>query len=61
MITQDFTVLDKMDKICVMDGGKIVETGTHASLLQQQGIMLNFIKRQALLTPTHGHNMPLFQ
>lgn len=53
MITHRLHGLDKMDKICVMDGGKIVETGTHASLLQQQGHYAKFHQRQALLTPTH--------
>lgn len=53
MITHRLHGLDKMDKICVMDGGKIVETGTHASLLQQQGHYAKFHQRQTLLTPTH--------
>lgn len=53
MITHRLHGLDEMDKICVMDGGKIVETGTHASLLQQQGHYAKFHQRQALLTPTH--------
>ncbi|GLX62187.1 cysteine/glutathione ABC transporter ATP-binding protein/permease CydC [Proteus vulgaris] len=53
MITHRLHGLDKMDKICVMDSGKIVETGTHASLLQQQGHYAKFHQRQALLTPTH--------
>lgn len=53
MITHRLHGLDKIDKICVMDGGKIVETGTHASLLQQQGHYAKFHQRQALLTPTH--------
>ncbi len=44
---QVFIILDKMDKICVMDGGHIVETGTHRQLLQQQGQYAKFHQRQA--------------
>ena len=34
-----------------MDGGHIVETGTHRQLLQQQGQYAKFHQRQALLMP----------
>ncbi len=51
MITHRLSGLDKMDKICVMDGGHIVETGTHRQLLQQQGQYAKFHQRQALLMP----------
>ncbi|MEQ4923872.1 heme ABC transporter ATP-binding protein/permease CydC [Proteus hauseri] len=53
MITHRLYGLDKMDRICVMDGGEIVETGTHHALLQQQGQYAKFHQRQALLTSTH--------
>ncbi|HCH51259.1 TPA: cysteine/glutathione ABC transporter ATP-binding protein/permease CydC [Escherichia coli] len=53
MITHRLHGLDKMDRICVMDGGEIVETGTHHALLQQQGQYAKFHQRQALFTSTH--------
>lgn len=51
MITHRLHGLDKMDKICVMDGGEIVETGTHATLMQQQGQYAKFHQRQVFSTP----------
>ena len=34
------------DKIVVMDGGRIVETGTHASLIANKGAYFNLVKNQ---------------
>ena len=34
------------DKIVVMDGGRIVETGTHASLITNKGAYFNLVKNQ---------------
>lgn len=48
MITHRLHGLDKMDKICVMDGGEIIETGTHAALMQQQGQYAKFHQRQVI-------------
>lgn len=34
------------DQIIVVDGGKIVETGNHASLIEKKGAYYNLVKNQ---------------
>ena len=36
-----------MDRIVVMDNGKIVESGTHSELLAKQGTYYGFYKMQS--------------
>jgi len=40
--------IQKADKIIVMDSGKIVETGTHATLLKKGGYYSNLYEAQFL-------------
>lgn len=46
MITHRIFALMSFDKIVVMDEGKIVEQGTHKSLLAQQGLYFNLYEKQ---------------
>jgi len=34
------------DKIVVLDGGKIIETGNHSSLIEKRGAYYNLVKNQ---------------
>lgn len=45
LITHRLYGLDYFDRICVMDGGKIIEQGDHAALLRQQGRYAQFHQR----------------
>lgn len=45
LITHRLYGLDHFDRICVMDGGKIIEQGDHAALLQEQGRYAQFHQR----------------
>ncbi|GAA3902726.1 cysteine/glutathione ABC transporter ATP-binding protein/permease CydC [Gibbsiella dentisursi] len=45
LITHRLYGLDHFDRICVMDGGKIIEQGDHAALLRQQGRYAQFHQR----------------
>lgn len=46
VIAHRLATVQKADLIIVVDHGKIVETGTHTSLLEQQGIYANLAKLQ---------------
>ena len=46
-IAHRLSTLSKMDRIIVMDKGRIVETGTHAGLLDQGGLYCRYWKRQS--------------
>ncbi|MDX8000378.1 cysteine/glutathione ABC transporter ATP-binding protein/permease CydC [Xenorhabdus sp. Reich] len=48
-ITHRLTGLQYMDRICVMDGGRIIEQGKHDELLAQQGRYYQFYQRQSYL------------
>ena len=37
VIAHRLSTVEKADRILVMDGGRIVETGTHAELLAREG------------------------
>lgn len=45
VITHRMQGLERMDKICVMDNGRIVEQGNHQQLLNQQGRYYQFRQR----------------
>ncbi|MBD2784273.1 cysteine/glutathione ABC transporter ATP-binding protein/permease CydC [Xenorhabdus sp. DI] len=46
IVTHRLTGLQYMDRICVMDGGCIIEQGKHTALLAQQGRYYQFYQRQ---------------
>ncbi|MEE2775138.1 MAG: ABC transporter ATP-binding protein [Pseudomonadota bacterium] len=46
-IAHRLSTLSKMDRIIVMDQGRIVETGTHSRLLAQNGLYCRYWKRQS--------------
>jgi ATP-binding cassette subfamily B protein len=46
-IAHRLSTLSKMDRIIVMDQGKIVETGSHQALLDQDGLYYRYWKRQS--------------
>lgn len=48
MVTHRLTGLEKLDRICVMDQGQIVESGSHAELISKAGRYWRFCQRFAL-------------
>jgi ABC-type multidrug transport system fused ATPase/permease subunit len=48
-IAHRLSTLTQMDRILVMDQGKIVESGTHQSLLAQSGAYARLWARQTML------------
>ncbi|MDG1258372.1 MAG: ABC transporter ATP-binding protein, partial [Paracoccaceae bacterium] len=46
-IAHRLSTLSKMDRIIVMDQGHIVETGSHADLLEKGGLYCRYWKRQS--------------
>ncbi|MDC9612993.1 cysteine/glutathione ABC transporter ATP-binding protein/permease CydC [Xenorhabdus khoisanae] len=50
IVTHRLTGLQRMDRICVMDGGRIIEQGKHDVLLAQQGRYYQFYQRQSYPT-----------
>ncbi|MBO5554869.1 MAG: hypothetical protein J5941_04990 [Solobacterium sp.] len=46
MIAHRLKTVEYADQILVIDQGKIVQQGTHAELLSQEGIYRNFIQEQ---------------
>ncbi|NNE80520.1 MAG: ABC transporter ATP-binding protein [Silicimonas sp.] len=46
-IAHRLSTIARMDRIVVLDGGKIVEDGTHDALLQERGLYANFWNRQS--------------
>ncbi|OTA16374.1 transport ATP-binding protein CYDC [Xenorhabdus vietnamensis] len=51
IVTHRLTGLQHMDRICVMDGGRIIEQGKHNALLEQQGRYYQFYQRQQFYQP----------
>ncbi|SFN60460.1 heme ABC transporter ATP-binding protein/permease CydC [Xenorhabdus japonica] len=51
IVTHRLTGLQYMDRICVMDGGHIIEQGKHNALLAQQGRYYQFYQRQQFYQP----------
>lgn len=48
MVTHRLSGLESMDRICVMDQGKIIEAGTHAELISKAGRYWRFHQRFTL-------------
>jgi ATP-binding cassette subfamily C protein CydC len=48
MVTHRLNGLDVMDRICVMDQGQIIESGTHAELISKAGRYWRFHQRFTL-------------
>ena len=46
-IAHRLSTIAKMDRIVVMDEGRIVEQGTHADLLAKEGLYARFWDRQS--------------
>jgi len=46
-IAHRLSTIARMDRIIVLDDGKIVEEGTHHQLLQARGLYANFWSRQS--------------
>lgn len=51
VVAHKLSTVEKADKIVVMDKGKIVEEGTHASLLQANGVYCRLLHAQTLTAP----------
>jgi ATP-binding cassette subfamily B protein len=47
VIAHRLSTLRNMDKLIVLDGGKIVETGTHSTLLRKNGVYAKLWKMQS--------------
>lgn len=47
VIAHRLSTIAKLDRIIVLDGGKIVEDGTHAELLQKNGVYASLWKHQS--------------
>ena len=45
LVTHRLYGLEHLDRICVMDGGRIVEQGDHLGLMRQQGRYAQFRQR----------------
>ncbi|MBU6516875.1 cysteine/glutathione ABC transporter ATP-binding protein/permease CydC [Pantoea sp. B270] len=48
MVTHRLSGLEKMDRICVLDGGQIIESGSHDELISKAGRYWRFQQRFAL-------------
>lgn len=46
VVAHRLSTVNNADQIVVIDGGKIVETGTHASLIEKNGVYFNLVKNQ---------------
>lgn len=46
IIAHRLSTIQSADKIVVMDAGRIIEVGTHASLLEQKGVYANLVAMQ---------------
>jgi ATP-binding cassette, subfamily B, bacterial len=46
IVAHRLSTVKSADKIVVMDGGRIVETGVHASLTEKKGVYYNLIRNQ---------------
>jgi ATP-binding cassette subfamily B protein len=48
IIAHRISTIQNSDKIIVIDEGKIIESGTHESLLQQKGLYYTMVEKQQL-------------
>ena len=46
IVAHRLSTVRNADKIVVLDGGRIAETGTHESLTQNRGVYYNLVKNQ---------------
>ena len=46
MVAHRLSTVKNADQIIVLDAGRIVESGTHASLIAAQGSYYNLVKNQ---------------
>jgi ATP-binding cassette, subfamily B, multidrug efflux pump len=58
IITHRIFSLLRFDKIIVMDQGKIAESGTHASLMEQKGLYFEMYNRQLEQENEPGNSFP---
>jgi ABC-type multidrug transport system fused ATPase/permease subunit len=47
VVAHRLSTIQKMDRIVVLDNGKIVEQGTHAQLLKQKGLYAKLWSHQS--------------
>ena len=48
VVTHRFNILELMDEILVLEHGRLVERGSHASLMKQQGAYARMVERQSI-------------
>jgi len=53
MIAHRFSTLRRADRIVVLEGGRISQTGTHADLIREGGLYRELIDLQTTSPPTH--------
>ena len=46
LVAHRLSTVMNADQICVLDGGTIIERGSHEQLLQQEGLYYELVKRQ---------------
>jgi ATP-binding cassette subfamily B protein len=46
IVAHRLSTVKNADSIVVVDGGKIVETGNHASLIERKGVYYNLVRNQ---------------
>ena len=46
VVAHRLSTVRNADKIVVLDGGRIVETGTHETLIAKRGAYFNLVKNQ---------------
>uniref|UniRef100_A0AC35UD14 ATP-binding cassette sub-family B member 9 n=1 Tax=Rhabditophanes sp. KR3021 TaxID=114890 RepID=A0AC35UD14_9BILA len=56
IIAHRLSTIEKADRILVFDNGEIVQSGTHSSLMEDEGMYRNLVNRQ--LKATVGDNSP---
>jgi len=55
IIAHRLTTVYRADQIAVMDAGRVVETGTHAQLIEQSGLYQALVAAYGERTTTHDH------